>query len=280
MDTPKPEENVAPEVATPATPPAVEAATPPAEGAPGSEPVPPKVQGHLDAVPHANNPIEPHHTNHFFRIILILLVVILLVVGAGVAWMYMQGQNAQKAAEEAQKTAVVPTATPAIAPDPTADWKVYTSACGFTIKYPEDHNLEDAPATCVARHQGNGSIVSSDNGQTFYLNIAVDPKPKTTNFEDELKAYYPTSKDNQIPTTVAGFQAIKFKVSENEQAGKNGNGISTGVIILADGKFYQFNLIGVPESEEVFDQMLTTFKIVEQPTVSPAASGSASTTTP
>lgn len=196
------------------------------------------------------------------------MVVVLLLIAGGLTWYLLVGSKT--AAPVANNQIVAPIETPTVTPtpDPIAGWKIHENVCGFTVKYPEDYTVDDTLETCTARHHNNGSIKSSDNGQAFTLNIAVDPNPKTTNFDDELKAYFPIAKDQQISTTIAGFPAIKFKTSENEQAGTDGNGISTGAIVLVKGKFYQFNLTGVPESEAIFDQMLSTLVFEESSSIS------------
>jgi len=253
--------------ATPPPGPTVPETPPQPPSSSGSEPVPPKIQQHLENVPQANEAIKSHHTKKFWSAISGLILLLLLLLGA-VVYFFFLGPKAATAPENTQVIAPIETPTVTPTPDPTFGWQTHENICGFTIKYPEDYIVEDTLKSCPARHHNNGYIKSPDNGETLTMNIAVDPKPKSTNFDDELSSYYPISKDQQISTTIAGNPAVKFRVSENEQAGKDGNGISTGALILVNGKFYQFNLTGVPESVAIFEQMITTLVFEEASSIS------------
>jgi len=152
-------------------------------------------------------------------------------------------------------------ATVSATKDETADWKTFTSPCGFSIKYPKDYNTGAPPESCGSGFHSNGSIVSPDQGRTLLVNISVNTSPKSVNFEDEIASYLGWAKADQESTTILGSTAIKLKPRENQQAGFEG-GLSTGILILKDGRFFHFLVIGDESTISIWNDMLSTFKFL------------------
>ena len=172
MDEKKPVETPAQSGAEPQSPPQSTPAmpVPPVDPTPptpsdvppasGSEPVPPKIQQHLDAVPHANVPIEPHHTKRFWMIVLTAVIVVLAAL-AGVLGYFLLGNKSTAQKQDASVAAVpttVPTATPT--PDPTAGWQQYSNdVYGFQFKYPATYQAtKSAKAVFFAQSANSGSL--------------------------------------------------------------------------------------------------------------------------
>ncbi len=137
-----------------------------------------------------------------------------------------------------------------------ANWKTYKSTCGFILKYPPNLIASTSKKSCDDG-LNEGSILSPDNGQTLWINMYEDLKPKSTDFESEMEGI---QKSDQVKTTIANYPAVKTKIFDNQQAGKNGNGFSQDLFILKDGKFYRLFVTGDKNAITLFSQILSTFK--------------------
>lgn len=122
---------------TPPTPPISPIPPTPSETPPGSggEPIPPRVQQHLDNVPPANEPLKPHHAKKYFLLLISIVLVVLIILG--LIWFFFLSPKYM--AKEVAKIPVYPTVavSPTPTPDPTADWETYTDEkLGYSIRYP------------------------------------------------------------------------------------------------------------------------------------------------
>ena len=196
----------------------------------------------------------------------ILALILVVVVGTDAYFLIKQKEihiESGPVTEITTSPTIVPT-EPIISQIPALDksnWKTYIGHCGFSLKYPETYSVETLQS-CPEGHHQDGSITSPDYGQTLLINIYVDNTPSSTNFDDEIESYLGWTKPNQEVTSLMGNPAIKLKYNENEQAGFDG-GVSTGILILKDKKFFQFNVTGDETTISIFDQILSTFKFLD-----------------
>jgi len=261
----------------------------------GSEPVPPKIQQHLDAVPHANVPIEPHHTKRFWMIVLIAVIVVLAAL-AGILGYFLLGNKSAAKKQDASVAAVptnAPIATPL--PDPTANWDTYSNEnLSFSLKYPKDKytvsevpsaNIQTAlkPTTLIWVAQGQGDVIpleiyyyktslSAENwwntrGKVLFNQLqeefreAQQPKPSP----------YPTPSFMQSETTFGGQKAIKLE--GNVIAAQGFGDVTLTLVKFKDGVYMVKQRA---EDKKDSDLLLSTFSFTElTPSTSTEASSSA-----
>ena len=156
-------------------------------------------------------------------------------------------------------------ASPTPTSDPTANWKTYRNeTAGYSLKYPADMlvfcnypntkglRLWQAPFDCP-------------NGNDIFYEIAV-----IENLPGEYKEYKKPSSARQI--NIDGMKATeKTYVYENTDGPLQSLGQSTEILIDNNGYTIQIQLLGNSlDKKNLFDQILSTFKFLEQTTLIPA----------
>lgn len=188
----------------------------------------------------------------------VILSVLLIVATAIAALLVYQNQKLVKRLKEYQPAQTVPSPTPTT--DPTAGWKVYSDQkTGIEFKYPADWEISFGENKNMVI-----SLTKIDKSQElvlypgdvkeeakYQINISLPP-----NFNSTIP-------DNAEKVTVGGLDGFRFT-----QGGGPASGLSTVVVIKA--KDYRFSYWAMAHSEThnkylgVFDQILTTFKFVDQ----------------
>ena len=162
--------------------------------------------------------------------------------------------------------ALVPSssATPAQEADPTAGWKIYSSTV-FSFKYPQSLKLEE--------RQKNYIVLLSDASNPQSVLVSVDAR-LTNNY-----ANY----DRAVSAAKSGLTNVQTEEMINgiKISGKVGLGYGEGQqIVIMLFKYQQ----GAVEAEttatninqlQVFDQILSTFKFLDQDTVSTSCAADA-----
>src|SRR3989344_6063653 len=156
-------------------------------------------------------------------------------------------------------------ASPTPTSDPTANWKTYRNeTAGYSLKYPADMlvfcnypntkglRLWQAPFDCP-------------NGNDIFYEIAV-----IENLPGEYKEYKKPSSARQI--NIDGMKATeKTYVYENTDCPLQSLGQSTEILIDNNGYTIQIQLlVNSLDKKNLFDQILSTFKFLEQTTLIPA----------
>ena len=171
--------------------------------------------------------------------------------------------------------------TPTEAPDPTANWKVYTnSEPGFTFKYPLDwdtlelgqnkETLMVAPKIQVDTFRDKPGGFGGGSFLTFTINKHTqNPAIKTDEFQE-------VSQENVL---LGNEPAIKYNVLiiQDEPGFSKGSKV-VSIVVKHEGVFLKFDLLDQQYSD-TFNQILSTFKFIEAaPSVTPTSSPSASPT--
>lgn len=265
----------APPANTPPPGPTIPETPPPP--ASGSEPVPPKIQQHLENNPHAQEPLKAHHTKKFWSVITSVFLLILIAIVA-VAWFFFFGPKAVTAPENTQVIAPIVTSTPSPTPDPTVGWETYTnSELAFSLKYPrEKYNISEVPSKniqialkptnliWVAYGQGDvipleiyyyRTILTADEwwssrGKILFNQLQEDYRLA----QQPMPSTYPTPTFAISTTKIGGLNAIK--VEGNVIAAQGFGDITLTLVRYKDG-VYMFKQRAEDKLES--DQLLSTF---------------------
>jgi len=151
------------------------------------------------------------------------------------------------------------TPTPLASPEPTADWKTYTDPIlKFSIQYPNDMTLE------IMNNDIYLSLVSFKNNNTQF-SVYV----RESNVENEVKLIRAQTEGHVVTTLVKNeaFQINGINGWLLEYTPQSGN-INRSTLIIPN----KTNVYVINAQSDVFDQILSTFKFIGQPIVTPAAS--------
>ncbi|KKP92828.1 MAG: hypothetical protein UR98_C0017G0020 [Parcubacteria group bacterium GW2011_GWA1_36_12] len=196
---------------------------------------------------------------------ILIIIPVAFVLGIVATFLYFQLKPKPTTPSQATQTEQVstpttsPKASPQQATDETANWKTYTSSCGFSFKYPADYKVTYKQNVCEPESHQDATIKSPDEGQTLWINIQIDGTKKYKTFDEAINGFVGWPKQDQELTKIQGEPAVRAKLRENQQAGFN-RGVSTGILILRNGTFYLFSVTGDESTINNFDQILSTFK--------------------
>ncbi|HVF68948.1 MAG TPA: hypothetical protein VNA13_00100 [Xanthomonadales bacterium] len=190
------------------------------------------------------------------------LVLIYLAVGAiiygGIYYFVLSKQGSKPYSTPVTKTTVSP--APSMAADPTADWKTYKSeAIGFSFKYPPSFDIKDRSAELPP------------------VNVAIVEKP-----DDVMSPYIIMSGINTFPSVtdyikdpinrltfvkVQKIGANEFTVVRLQEQGDTPPGRRTQYLIKNGNAILTIDNVHIaPVKEEIFDQILSTFKFTTDKT--------------
>lgn len=199
--------------------------------------------------------------------IAILLIVILLVCG-GLVYAGMEIQKRQASSQHISNPEVVPTSTPAViatvTPDPTTDWKTYTSPeKTYSFKYPNDSCWKIFPNTAPL-----GSSVSLQAEKCVNEEYVVDlfqanPVIYTSLEEYETK-FEPITDHKRI--TLSGQEVVKAIIPGGPQSG--GSFLEVFAVYKGQGYVISQRFPGLMDKNKLTDlpdpnpDILSTFKFV------------------
>ncbi len=159
------------------------------------------------------------------------------------------------------KPALTPSPTPlAIAtpsPDPTANWKIYTSSAGkYSIKYPKEFTLNENITTSV------DGVKNPAPGTIELLPLGVTISFKQINKDVSLTDYLRKNSwcADIVPEKGKGIilDGKSGMIFESTSCGSSG---ITEVDVLNDGTLYTTQSVS---NTSVFNQILSTFKFTDQ----------------
>ncbi len=212
------------------------------------------------------------------NVLVIFLAVALVVSVSAAGYLFWQNRQLQNQAVKTTSPVQNPTPVPTIAP--TANWKTYKTS-QYEIKYPPDWKLSLTPLEGESLFK---IIPNSNVDDNFYPGLFVEFKSiNNTSLETQKNIY---ERMNLIKNGVffKNITAVKYTGASST---KNVNGrIVPGVIqqifillehsgyIYTFGYSYEESAIN-KKQEDLFDQILSTFKFLDQVEQSPLASPTA-----
>lgn len=206
----------------------------------------------------SNQPINQSSGGGHGIAILSMTIFILLSLAA-VAFLYYQNQELKGMLAGYQTPAASP--TPTATDDPTAGWKTYTnSQIGFSFEYPSDWILKDGSGVTLTSYSIYKPLSDGD----------VEPEPTLHFFVAYHKGVTDLAKwltDNQageIVDTVKinGNKFSKIKGGSLEDSLEYATQISASGILRIVIEPYPNKVV----SDETFNQILSTFKFIEDTT--------------
>ncbi|HCR35906.1 hypothetical protein A2130_00070 [Candidatus Woesebacteria bacterium GWC2_33_12] len=180
-------------------------------------------------------PTAPSTVHRSQSTFLVTLLSILLLLSCIIAGFF--AYQTQKLVKEltTYNVQVEPTPEAITTPDPTADWKIYINEkYGFSFKYPTEFKYLD------------DNSAFEQNGYTGVLSLQNFPITKTPNYGDE-----------------ATFQMLIYVKKNDGETAK-----TVGVYIKKDYIFLIENSLNKTGDNNVFDQILSTFKFTGSEPVS------------
>ncbi len=209
---------------------------------PENQPMP-EAQPTPEIVPPPTQPTNPHGRN-WKKWILIGLALVILIIGGGTFVLSQQKSQKPEAKTITQPTSSAPSPTP----DPTSDWKTYTTD-NFSFQYPADYVIQE-------RVRG-----------FFVMNLAnVTPAPLQGIFVDTR---HNDTYENMVKTQENGLinPIVRDIANGIIMSGKIGPGFGEGMSVrTAILKYKQSAITISPDqtiSDDFFDQILSTFKFTE-----------------
>jgi len=196
-----------------------------------------------------------------FSTILVVAIVLVVIAGGFLTWQYWPepADNEQPETEEPITDEEI---------DETANWQVYrNNEYGFEIKYPNDIIVKDwtdgTPNWKVLIYIGE-NIDIGDGAVMIGIEQGIN------NLNDLYeKSFDPKIQNQNLEDVVIGrnsYAAKKFilKSASNELIGKEVNSVSYFVEYFGTLYTITYDKISQPlMSEEVFDQMLSTFRFLD-----------------
>lgn len=209
------------------------------------------------------SPLPPQTPNNFpwFKIILLILI-ISLPVGIGGYILGTQKNQSVQTEQNQQISPSITTTQPSPTPDPTVNWKIYTDPKGkYSFQYPINWYLyqDSGGVTIYDRPKdqipaGGGDSNSVEIGYTatgsFSPNFAYDNGPNKPN--TTIKQY-----------TINNYSGIR---------GQQAQGQDIVYLKNPNGGYASFILWDESNNEDVFNQILSTFKFTDQNDLKPADS--------
>lgn len=207
-----------------------------------------------------NQPILPEQPrqNNF----LVILLSILLLISVGVAGFFAYQTQMLVKELTAMKSASTPVSSEELKNDPASDWKTYSnSKYGLSLKYPSDWTIKTDPI-----YSTNPRLV------TFDTKMSTNLQPMEYQNREFFIAHHNNIKDmaSWIAENYQGATVVNnIKINNNDFLVING-GIQARAreyaIKIGENSYLRFVLEPVDkedEFDELFDQILSTFKFTE-----------------
>jgi len=229
------------------------------------------VQSTLPQQPEQQVPVQPEGKK--FNIWLLVVIVFgILLLGLG-GYFIMNQSKLQKPV--VQITSTPKPVSPTQAPDPTANWKTYTSIYGYEIQYPlgwkvnttrwvEKGQLEDIQLSLGENEEArivfrDYSKPAQEGGPPIYTHELILNKPKENTSAVSIDEWIKKELGNEFDlsdlteTKVAGIRSVK----------RNWSNVET-VYIPYKNRIYSLSYTGGNNVSLPFDQILSTFKFTDQ----------------
>jgi len=204
--------------------------------------------------------------------IIIFVIIIILSLGI-IVLLFFQNQKLKKQITNLKviPTFQLPTQTKqkitsiSITTDETANWKTYVNQrCKYSVKFPSNWEKVDDPMIgeeAVYFKPMNINFISSDNAS-----IIIEARPSkeigVNNLQDKIDSYNAFLWKNW---TNKKIEEINFKNTKAIKATGDNYGIpNIKILILANDCYYEIK--GVGDYIQTFDQILSTFKFLDQTT--------------
>jgi len=199
--------------------------------------------------------ITVHRSPSTFLITLLSVLLLISCLIAGFFAWQTQRLVAELRVKNEELIINTPTVTPT--PDPTADWKTYTnSEYGFSFKYPSDF---------LDKKMNDNSVILSVGSKDYSLSLKADSDLDI--YTDEIKDIKKLFDTKEQNVNIKGIGPYTAYLRSIQSAGGE---FSFFRIILIPIKSYMFDLSLSPKdendfatSEELADQILSTFKFIE-----------------
>lgn len=221
-------------------------------------------ENNLAVTPEVTPPVlveQPKQSN-FLVILLSILLLISVVIAGFFAYQTqklfneLQGIRNEKLVD--LESAVEPVATESSELDPTANWKTYTNdVLGIAFKYPEKFDI-------LVTTPNDWETVRIDNPENTNLSMEISRSKKIYGYGGSAIFESQEIQLNKLPIFINSKIVKRFSMSENEK---------TNFFVEINYKddknplqiriTYPFKVL--PKSEEfvIFDQILSTFKLLE-----------------
>jgi hypothetical protein len=246
----------------------------------------------IQTIPPVAEPVEAQTSKPILKYAIFGILGILGVLGilyAGIA-------IGKKQVSSNTQLTTVPTVTPEHASDPTADWKTYTNQkYKFSVKYPQEFQVSEFPGQYddtfsinITNQQAQREtetyleemeisvIVGNQNfkrkdfyyGGYEWTKSVVDTLQNVSNGASENHKYDVMVKIEDID--INGFTGVKYKTFPRPEIETEGRSminvalIKNGATFFINGYAGNDSLVFSKPFSELFDQILSTFKFLDQ----------------
>ena len=191
-------------------------------------------------------PPMPAKPKSWFLILLIIFIILLSLGTAGFfAYQYVQLKN------QVIQTKPTPVTSPSPTPDPTANWKTYTNTAGYSIKYPASFTTQ-----LIAAGAGNKEANAETRNLFIYKSDA--PEPYLERYINlEIFQVKPTYNQGTITKTTLDNKTVEKIVIPDAK-------FDIYSAQLVNKGFIEIYVLSDPTKKEVANQILSTFKFVDQ----------------
>lgn len=223
-------------------------------------------QANMDSVPPPVQPVpESPNTHPWLKWVLIILIVTLL--SSGATYFIVQSQSTKKSPEQISQVPPTPI------PDPTANWKTYTSQLGkYSIKYPpnvvpEEEIIDggDTPFILTTKFTFNKEEKGCYPHQYPGVILSVSNVPVGIQIRDALNKGYAGlfigEPEKLNDTLIQNKQALRGSAKSST------NAYEEDAYVINNDELYAFTFCTALEysieHKNLFDQMLSTFKFTD-----------------
>ena len=211
-----------------------------------------------------------------FPLLLVLLSLLSLLLLLSTGYLAYQNMQLQKQIKKLSSQQI--TTTPSTTPDPTANWKTYTNTSwDISFKYPAEWvDIIPSGESFISEGSANKVNLRIDKGR-YYNNVPLDPY--STAFTVAVGQHPGGDNENTkiADIKVDGHDAVIISMdglqSTQEAPSflydyivRDGNSLFTLSFWSADGAKSKEN---ITNQKQTFDQILSTFKFIDQPTTTP-----------
>lgn len=208
------------------------------------------------APPRTPEQILPN-VRHFSLHKMLLIALIILVIIFGTAYIgtfYLLNKQLDKLthASKVQLTPTLPITrrSPTLTPNPTANWKTYTSKFNYMFRYPEDATLYEGKKKSVdGIYSDNPNVVQMSLADNTIFTIAVSDKIDDTSAFGTPNVFYPDVKKRNIQVS---------NYSAEELLDRTFGPYGSDQIGLKQNNLY-FLFVGEPQFSDAARKIIDTF---------------------
>ncbi|MCX6704713.1 MAG: PsbP-related protein [Candidatus Woesebacteria bacterium] len=216
---------------------------------------------------------QTERDNHWISI-LAMAIFVLFSLGV-VAFLYYQNQQLKNMLASYQATPIPLVSPTPIAEAETADWKTYTNTkYGFSFKYPSELIISTdtncSPETIYFDKTKLKFPDSCGYGGVYTPLMVTMKKPTTTNYSQEIQGSIEYNKySNLINKTIKIGQYTAYEYGGRVEVESYITGQYNYILIIPISKDIEINLMfteieGNRYDLNTFDQILSTFKFIDQ----------------